>query len=151
MVQPSQLWLALTNALIAASWATTLFSVFKYGWPYLGGDSDAAACSADLGPVVNFALWVSFLELFNAVIGLTRSPILAVLLFSCTRMGVELLVAPLIPCASWQHLLTVSTWALGDTVRFGCFFIDTIIPGLFWVKSIRFTVGRCFFLARESI
>ena len=138
-----QAWLVATNVVISASWGRVLLIILSEGWSSL--ESDDSACLDVLGPPLKFALGVSFLELFNCIVGLTRSPIAAVVLFSCTRLGVELLTAPLIPCGSWQHLITAGTWSLGDLVRFACFAIDTAIPGMFWVKSIRFTLGPILF------
>jgi hypothetical protein len=137
-----QTWLVATNVVISASWGRVLLIILS-NLSSLG--SDDSVCLDVLGPPLKFALAVSFLEIFNCTVGLTRSPIAAVVLFSCTRMGVELLTAPLIPCGSWQHILTAGTWSLGDLVRFACFAIDTAIPGMFWVKSIRFTVGPILF------
>jgi Protein tyrosine phosphatase-like protein, PTPLA len=58
---------------------------------------------------------------------------------------VEKLVAPLIPCSSWQHLITVFSWSLGDTIRFGTFALNTASPSWQFTKSIRFTVGPILF------
>lgn len=138
-----QAWLVATNVVISASWGRVLLIILSNGWSSL--ESDDSACLDVLGPPLKFALGVSFLELFNRIVGLTRSPIAAVVLFSCTRMGVELLTAPLIPCGCWQHLVTVAAWSLGDLVRFACFAIDTAIPGMFWVKGFRFTLGPILF------
>jgi hypothetical protein len=60
-------------------------------------------------------------------------------------MGVEKLIAPLIECNSWQHLMTVTSWSLGDTIRFGSFAINTYNPQITIMKSIRFTVGPILF------
>jgi hypothetical protein len=142
-----QSWLVATNVVISASWGRVWGRAFWIIWSNVWSslESDESACLNILGPPLKFALGVSFLELFNRLVGLTRSPIAAVVLFSCTRMGVELLTAPLIPCGCWQHLVTVAMWSMGDLVRFACFAIDTASPGMFWVKSIRFTVGPMLF------
>jgi hypothetical protein len=137
------MWIALTNLVIATSWAICLVKALRYVW-LDDRDLDGEACE-NLGVSVQHALLVSFLELVNALLGLTRSPILAVLLFSWTRFGVERLVSPMIPCDNFYHLLTIICWSLGDVVRFSTFFINTIAPGIIIVKSIRFTVGPILF------
>ena len=139
-----QAWLVTTNLITSVAWGRVLLIILQNGWEALA-DKGSDACMALLTPALKTALFISFLELFNCVIGLTRSPVPAVLLFSCTRMGVELLTAPLIPCGCWQHLLTVAVWSFGDLIRFGCFTVDSAIPGVRLVKSIRFTVGPILF------
>jgi Protein tyrosine phosphatase-like protein, PTPLA len=102
-------------------------------------------CSGPLSSAINNALMISFVEVVNCMLGCTKSPLMAVLLFSCTRMGVEKWVASQIPCRSWQHLLTVSCWAAGDTIRFGSLAAVTADPTLTIAKSIRFSVGPVLF------
>ena len=136
----SKMWLVASNFITSAAWGRVAFLIALYGL-----NEESASCSDVIVPATRLALGISFVEVLNCILGLTRSPILAVLLFSCTRAGVELLVAPLIPCESWQHLLTVSMWGIGDLVRFGCFTVDTAKPGIRAVKSIRFTVGPILF------
>jgi Protein tyrosine phosphatase-like protein, PTPLA len=99
----------------------------------------------DVRRSTSLALWISLVEVFNCVAGFTRSPLPAVLLFSFTRLGVENIVGPLLPCTSWQHLLTVFSWSLGDTIRFGSFAINTMDPTVTLAKSVRFTIGPILF------
>jgi len=144
-------WLVLTNLTISASWLRSFVTIASTGClmamlPSVDEAPVAAMCVNETTAAVTFALCSSFLELFNCLMGFTKSPPLAVLLFSCTRMGVERLVAPMIPCTSWQHILTIATWSIGDTIRFGCFAIDGMLPnGSHFVKSVRFTVGPILF------
>lgn len=140
----STIWLTACNLITAAAWGRVAIIVLTNGLGVLANEQ-SAICEERLVPSVRMALMISFVEIFNSVTGFTRSPLAAVLLFSSTRAGVEYLVAPLIPCGSWQHVLTVAMWGLGDMVRFGCFAIDTAFPGIRMVKSIRFTVGPILF------
>jgi hypothetical protein len=139
-----QAWLVGSNLITCAAWARVFLLIAKNGWSALGSD-DSDICFTVLRPAIKLALYLSFLELFNCVVGITRSPVAAVLLFSCTRCGVELLVAPMIECGGWEHLLTVTVWSIGDVLRFGCFAIDSAVPGIHLVKSVRFTVGPILF------
>lgn len=141
----SKIWLTLSNLVTAIAWGRVAMIVLMTGFGELSKSTSEDVCTESLVPAVKMALIISFVEIFNSVVGFTRSPLLAVLLFSCTRAGVEYRVAPLIPCGSWQHVLTVTMWGLGDLVRFGCFAIDTAFPGIRMVKSIRFTVGPILF------
>lgn len=142
------IWLILSNFIIAAAWARVAVIALHEGWnTFLSSDDngDSSSCTDVLGPATRVALAVSFLELPSAILKFTRSPIPAVLLFACTRAGVELLVAPMIPCTSWEHLLTATMWGIGDTVRFGCFALDSLFPGVHSVKSVRYSVGVALF------
>jgi Protein tyrosine phosphatase-like protein, PTPLA len=95
---------------------------------------------------IKIALYVSFLELFNSLIGITQSKPQQVLLFSIIRYGVESIVSPYIGCSSWQHILTVACWSIGDTIRFGCFLFDTLLNETSRIpKYIRYTVGPFLF------
>lgn len=140
----SSLWLAASNFITAAAWGRVAWTVLAIGAEELA-NPESDACSATLVPTVKVALMVSFIEIFNSVLGFTRSPLFAVILFSCTRAGVEYLVEPLIPCGSWQHLLTISMWGFGDFVRFGCLGMVTLFPKARIFKSIRFTIGPVMF------
>ena len=122
-----------------------VFLTIALNWSSLFLEDDNSFCIDRLQPITNIALWISFIEVFNCLVGFTRSPLPAVLLFSLTRMGVEKLVAPMIPCGCWQHILTVMCWSLGDTIRFGSFAINTANPSFVFVKSIRFIVGPILF------
>lgn len=136
--------LVATNTAMMVMWARALF-VIAMDWRALT-DADSAMCEETLRPKLLAALAVSFLELFSSLIGLTRSNPIQVLLFSTVRAGVEVLVAPLLPCGCWQHLLTAACWSTGDVIRFGCFALDSLSPqfGSF-VKAIRYTVGPLLF------
>jgi hypothetical protein len=141
---PKNIWLVVSNAISAAAWGRVLLILASNGWGAMASE-ESSVCSDVMGPAIRLALGISFLEVFNCIAGFTRSPLPAVLLFSCTRAGVELLVGPLIPCGSWQHLLTATMWSLGDLVRFGCYAIASAAPDIRLVKSVRFTVGPLLF------
>ena len=138
------LWLAASNFITAAARGRVALIVVAATFGDLSS-SESNICSTTLVPAVKLALIISFIEIFNCLVGLTRSPLLAVLLFSCTRAGVEYLVTPIIPCDSWQHILTVFMWGLGDLIRFGCLGMITLFPEAQMFKSIRFTVAPVLF------
>lgn len=137
-------WLLLTNATMMIGWARTLRVVFR-NYNVLTTVADSTICVGMLTEFTKLAVILSFLEVGNAGMGFTRSKPHQVLLFAVVRAGVELLVAPMLPCGSWQHLLTVTCWALGDTVRFGCFVVDNLVPGGSLAKSVRYTAGPLLF------
>ena len=139
-----KMWLVACNFITAAAFGRVAMIIAVNGLTSLS-DGESTLCLDALVPATRLALGIGFIEVFNCIAGFTRSPLPAVLLFSCTRAGVEYMVAPLIPCGSWQHLLCVTMWSIGDLVRFGCFTIDTAIPGIRMVKSVRFTVGPILF------
>jgi hypothetical protein len=152
--QIGKYWLFVTNFLASAAWfrvlwtiVTNLLTITNTTTTENGRDGDDidTICRATLGSAINWALWISMMEILNCLFRLTSSPLPAVVLFSCTRMGVEKIVAPLLPCSSWQHLITVLSWSLGDTIRFGTFAINTANPQLVWTKSFRFMVGPILF------
>lgn len=129
-------WLILSNATMMMGWANVLVVLSLHN-----GD-----CEQVLTPRIRLALLLSFLELFNAIVGCTRSKPHHVLLFSLIRFGVENLVAPLLSCDAWQHVLTVASWSAGDTVRFGCFFLDHLVSSDSDVpKRIRYSIGPILF------
>jgi hypothetical protein len=148
-------WLIVTNFFIALAWFRVLWTIVtnfstitsktvnEYSRD-VSVDVDPV-CRETLGSATNWALWISMMEVLNCIVGLTSSPLPAVFLFSCTRMGVEKLVAPLLPCSCWQHWITVLSWSLGDTIRFGTFAVNTANPRLVWTKSLRFMVGPILF------
>lgn len=138
------IWLTASNLVTAVAWGRVATIALTTGLGELA-NPESTACAETLAPAVKTALVISFVEIFNSIAGFTRSPLAAVLLFSCTRAGVEYLVAPIIPCGSWQHVLTVSMWGLGDLIRFGCLAIHTAFPSIKVAKSIRFTVGPILF------
>jgi Protein tyrosine phosphatase-like protein, PTPLA len=141
-------WLVLTNAAMMLGWLRVLLLLVRE-YETLCRHQDptpVTVCEDQLVPVLQTALAISFVELLNAIAGVTRSKPQQVLLFAVIRMGVELLVAPLLDsCSAWQHLFTVACWSLGDTLRFSCFFLDNVVPGGSWAKSVRYTVGPILF------
>jgi hypothetical protein len=134
-------WLLVSNIMMMISWAKTLRILYQKFDVLQNPDSCAKLLTDDL----RFALLVSFLEFFNALAGFTRSKPHQVLFFNLIRFGVENFAAPLLPCSSWLHLFTVGCWSLGDTVRFGCFALDILVPGGRLAKSVRYTVGPMLF------
>jgi hypothetical protein len=142
----TRVWILLTNAAMMLAWGRVL-GVLCFNDMSTIIDPKLADCSEKVTSSVTVALGVSFLELFNAVIGVTRSKPQQVLLFSVIRMGVELIVTPAMngTCSAWQHILTVACWSLGDTVRFSCFLLDNLFPGGRLAKSVRYTVGPILF------
>ena len=138
-----RLWRIGTNAAMMLGWMRVLlFLLSVFGKPTV------RLCNGEFTPLVKLALIISFLEVFNAATGITRSKPQQALLFAVVRFGVEFLVAPVLStCPSaWSHLLTVFCWSLGDTIRFGCFFLDSLsIDGSRWAKYIRYSVGPILF------
>jgi hypothetical protein len=133
----------MTNATMMLAWARTLRVIFRNFHGIVNNDSDI--CLGILADYTKLALVISFFEVTNAGMGFTRSKAHQVLLFAVIRAGVELLVAPLLPCGGWQHMLTVTCWSLGDTIRFSCFVLDHLVPGGTLAKSVRYTVGPMIF------
>eukprot|EP00928_Gymnodinium_smaydae_P078141 TRINITY_DN61804_c0_g1_i1.p1 TRINITY_DN61804_c0_g1~~TRINITY_DN61804_c0_g1_i1.p1 ORF type:complete len:231 (+),score=22.29 TRINITY_DN61804_c0_g1_i1:74-694(+) len=139
-----------TNATVAVMWLRVLLVLFEHGWDgIIGSASGKNVCEQSLAPRVLVALGVSAVELVNALIGLTRSNPVQVLVFTAVRTMVECLIAPLCPCNQWQHVFTVACWAFGDVCRFGCFAVDAVVadsPTASWyVKAVRYTVGPILF------
>lgn len=140
-------WMLGSNATMMISWARVLRTFYRHHDELLWGDPELSTlCEATLVPDLRLALVVSFLEFFNSMVGLTKSNPKSVLLFAVVRAGVEMLAAPMLPsCRQWQHLYTTFIWSLGDTVRFGCFVLDIMVPNARLAKSIRYTVGPVLF------
>jgi Protein tyrosine phosphatase-like protein, PTPLA len=137
-------WILVTNWSLMYGWAKVLRTFYRH-WRALQ-DVGSSVCLLKLTPDVRMATLGGFLELFNAMLGSTRSNPRQVLLFCVVRAGVEYLVAPHLPsCSQWQHLMTVFLWSLGDTIRFGCFFLDSLVPGGNFAKSVRYTAGPVLF------
>jgi hypothetical protein len=132
------------NAAIAFSWISVI-------WTYLTQSiTDERTCANHVRPRTILALGMSGIEVLNSLLGLTKSKLYQVLLFSCTRAGVEILLAPLMPCNAMEHLWTVGCWALDGPFRFGCFGIDSLLSlcgreSIPIVKSIRYTVSPLIF------
>jgi hypothetical protein len=141
-------WMLMTNAAMMVGWSKVL-KVFYHNWQGILADVEGPShvCLSKLDPTLRFAVITSFLEFFNAMVGYTRSKPQHVLLFAVIRASVELLVAPLLfpVCNSWPHLFTALCWSIGDTIRFFCFVIDTMVPGGTLMKRIRYTVGPLIF------
>lgn len=132
-------WLKLCNAVTAASWAYVLFVMVNGEW----NNSNDSWCHSQLTPAVRFALYVSAVEFFNAVVGITRSKPWQVFLFASVRLGVELQVSPLVGCWHNTHVLTVTCWAAGDAIRFACMTVAD--ADVYIIKWIRYNVGCLLF------
>lgn len=156
----SRVWLIGTNAGMMLSWMRVLVVLCMFygnNLPSLlrldnsvdGRNGFAhTLCNDQFVPVVHSALLISFLELFNSITGMTRSKPAQVLLFAIIRFGVEHIVGPAINTCptAWSHVVTVVCWSLGDSIRFGCFFLDSIASnGSRWAKYVRYTVGPILF------
>jgi very-long-chain (3R)-3-hydroxyacyl-CoA dehydratase len=142
-----RIWQIFTNALMALGWLRVL--VF-FVWTFLGRREVTfqPPCNDEFVPMLHLALMISFLEVFNSVTGVTRSKPAQALLFAVIRFGVETVVAPVLPtCPSaWSHVFTVLCWSLGDSVRFGCFFFDSLnADGSRLAKYLRYLVGPVLF------
>jgi hypothetical protein len=135
--------LFLGNAVIHIAWTRVL-------WSLALEEMNDDTCHSIIKPKTMTALMISSIEFVNAVLGLTRSKPHQVLLFASVRAGVEMMVAPLIPCSSYQHIFTILMWSLDGLIRFGCFGIDAFLslfgkssPSI--IKTIRYTVGPLLF------
>ena len=151
-----RVWLIGTNACMMLSWMRVLVflcSFYGNNLQSLLHPSDAAnlartLCNDQFVPMVHLALLVSFIELFNSITGMTRSKPAQVLLFAIVRFGVEHIVGSSIStCPSaLSHVVTVLCWSLGDSIRFGCFFLDSVASdGSRWAKYVRYNVGPILF------
>jgi Protein tyrosine phosphatase-like protein, PTPLA len=138
------IWLVISNATMMIAWTTVLITLVAANWDDIL-DEQQTVCDNQLGRNVRWALLVSFLELVNAVLGITKSKPQQVLLFSMIRLLVETIVAPNMSCSSWQHIATVVFWSVGDSIRFACFFVDNLVGGNDTAKLIRYTVGPIVF------
>jgi hypothetical protein len=141
----NQLVLLIGNSAIHIAWLRVL-------WTYATEPivSNEETCNVLLHSRTLIALAVSGIELLNSLLGLTKSKPHQVLLFSSVRMGVEFLLAPILPCNAPQHLITVGCWALDGLFRFGCFGLDALLSLLDrepWpaIKSVRYTIGPLLF------
>lgn len=133
-----------TNTVTCLAWLRVLWvTVAVPGWGGISGSDEV--CTTYLQPALATALLVSMVELATAILGLTRSKPIQVLLFAAVRTGTERLVTPLIGCSSWPHLFTALCWSLGEVVRFGCFAADGLRPHQSLAKSIRYSVGPVLF------
>ena len=146
-------WLIGTNACMMLSWMRVFVFLFIFYGSKLLDSTNAASttptlCNDQFVPMVHSALMISFIELFNSITGMTRSKPAQVLLFAIIRFGVEQIVGSSIStCPSaWSHVATVACWSLGDSIRFGCFFLDSVTSnGSRTAKYVRYTVGPILF------
>jgi hypothetical protein len=143
-------YMLLSNAAMTIGWIRVLLLVGN-NFRRLQDPNDDF-CETRLEPVTKQALAISFLELLNALAGVTRSKPHMVLLFTGARTSVEWFIVPLVilqaatsSCSNPYHLFTVACWALGDSIRFGCFTLDTLMPEGGLAKAIRYTVGPLVF------
>lgn len=136
-------WLLLSNTTMMMGWARVLRLIYR-NFDAIQ-DERQSICLVTMTPDLILALMLSFLEFFNAMAGITRSKPHQVLLFALIRTSVELLAAPLMPCSAWQHILTVTCWSIGDTIRFGCFVLDSLVPEGRVAKLVRYTIGPILF------
>lgn len=136
-----KIWLVMANAAVALAWCNVLRVILSERQNLLDNDQ---LCELQLMPATKVALYVSFVELFNSIVGFTRSRASQVLLFGVVRLGVEILLTPVLSGSNRLHLFTVLCWSLGDTVRFTCFFFDNLVASS-WPKAIRYSVGPFLF------
>lgn len=139
-----QIILCLGNAAIHVSWLRVLWTLV---FEPIGNEE---TCNVFIRPQTLTALLVSGIELLNSLLGLTKSKPHQVLLFSSVRAGVEIFLAPKLPCNAPEHLWTVACWALDGFFRFGIFGADAFLslcgfesPSL--LKTVRYTVGPLLF------
>lgn len=138
----STFWLVFSNFAVSLAWARVVSLLLIHEATLL--HEEFSVCSNVLVPALHSALAVSFVEVFNAAVGLTRSNPSQVLTFNAVRIGVTFLVAPKLPCNCWQALMTIACWSFGDTIRFACFGVDQLVGGRL-AKSIRYTVAPLLF------
>uniref|UniRef100_A0A7S3DQR9 very-long-chain (3R)-3-hydroxyacyl-CoA dehydratase n=1 Tax=Entomoneis paludosa TaxID=265537 RepID=A0A7S3DQR9_9STRA len=149
-------YLLFSNATLMMVWARVLRLIYRSRyWPVvLEAWRDGAPtplltgtwCPALVTPALNLALALSFMEVFNAAAGLTRSKPQLAALFCMVRAVMQLGVAPLLSdCQVPAHIFTITCWSLGDMIRFGCFLLDLLVPGGTVAKRIRYTVGPLLF------
>ncbi|GAX21769.1 hypothetical protein FisN_31Lh056 [Fistulifera solaris] len=124
-------WLQFCNTATALSWLAAVVIVLLFV-----KKNDDNWCETHVTPSVRLALGVSCFEFINAVFGFTRSKPWQVFLFASVRTGVEVWVTPLVGCSHVTHVLTITCWAVGDSIRFGCNALDTHLS-----KWIRYNVG----------
>ena len=131
--------LVTTNAAITMMWARVLVTMAQL---LLNDIEDHDEwCQSALKPALRDAIAFSFIEILNALTGLTRSKPMSVALFVLARASVEMLVGPQLPCSCWQHTFTGLMWSVGEINRFSCFTIDGITGGSDTAKSVRYSVG----------
>mmetsp|Transcript_4099 Transcript_4099/g.5381 ORF Transcript_4099/g.5381 Transcript_4099/m.5381 type:complete len:263 (+) Transcript_4099:185-973(+) len=143
-------YLIFSNGTMMIAWARVLRVIVRNRWEGLQDEfSEAATGSKCLGlltPALHLAIAISFMEVFNASVGLTRSKPHLSLMFCSVRAFAETVVAPrLSHCGIWSHLFTATCWSLGDMIRFGCFLLDLMVPGGTLAKSVRYNVGPIMF------
>uniref|UniRef100_A0A7S1GM26 very-long-chain (3R)-3-hydroxyacyl-CoA dehydratase n=1 Tax=Cyclophora tenuis TaxID=216820 RepID=A0A7S1GM26_CYCTE len=139
---PTRIILGIFNVAMALMFGKILLVFREEGWEKL---TDNEVCDEVLRPRVLRTLGLSFVEVMNASIGMTRSNPGSILLFFAARLGIERFVTPAITCGAWQHLVTVLFWASGETIRFTCFILSAIFPESSVPKYIRYTLGPIMF------
>jgi hypothetical protein len=145
----SKLLLTLSNFIVAYLWSRVL--VVSIIWRRFSGPSyqlSSHHCETVVRPRVNTALWVSCIELVQALGGLTSSNPNQVFLFASVRLFVELYLSNLVECNAWQHEMTIACWSVGEVIRFSCFAMDSILSfnkNIRVFKTIRYEVSRLLF------
>ena len=137
-------YLLFSNGTLLVGWAKVVRTIFR------GVRADklrtVAYCMGYMTPSLHLALALSFLEVFNALAGITRSKPHLTLFFCSVRAIMEAVIAPrLSHCGTWPHLFTVACWSLGEVIRFGCFLLDLLVPGGTLAKTVRYNVGPIMF------
>eukprot|EP00542_Grammatophora_oceanica_P022184 CAMPEP_0194038462 /NCGR_PEP_ID=MMETSP0009_2-20130614/10701_1 /TAXON_ID=210454 /ORGANISM="Grammatophora oceanica, Strain CCMP 410" /LENGTH=211 /DNA_ID=CAMNT_0038680975 /DNA_START=89 /DNA_END=724 /DNA_ORIENTATION=+ len=134
--------LVVSNGITCLTWALVVLKVVAVpGYKAFANEGDPTACEESLSPAIQIALAASLLELLSSVTGITRTNPAMVALFTVARSVIELLIAPMIGCAAWQHVCLGLAWGIGDSVRFGCFTLGALFPDKPLIKSIRYSVG----------
>jgi Protein tyrosine phosphatase-like protein, PTPLA len=126
-----------------------LFKIVVFNFAELRNvENNHLFCDDTLRPALAMALTLSFIEVVNALVGVTRSKPHLTLFFSLVRTGVSYWIAPLLPhCGVWQTVMTITAWSFGDTIRFACFCLDSLVPGgLRLARAVRYTVAPLLFL-----
>ena len=91
-----------------------------------------AWCNASLSSSVQFALYVSSLELIYALQGRSRNRKWYEVLLPLLRLGVEWFVAPLVGCVHGSHIVTVIGWTLGG-ITTDIVFLPLSVFGEMWM------------------
>jgi Protein tyrosine phosphatase-like protein, PTPLA len=153
-------YLVVSNAIMMAGWANVFRIIVLHDSQLMLQEEEeegsALFCNETLKPALGMALTLSFIEVLNALMGVTRSKPHLALLFSCVRAGVSYWIAPLLVfsprhhhtnyCRAWQTMMTVTAWSFGDSIRFACFCLDSLVPGgLRVAKAVRYTVAPLLF------
>lgn len=128
-------YLAVANGTASLTWAW--LAVVSTRALMSGCDYDAMQF------VIDLSIALSGLELLHSFIGLTKTKPQSVALFVGARAFIGLYVCRMFPCST-AYMLTALAWGCGETVRLGCFAVDSVLPSR-TVKTVRYTVGPlCF-------